>query len=140
MNEMDQKAPGSHECQRQFRLHKQREEKKTQLDLPVRQKRNVCRRLQLQREARKRLDQSRLPEEGQEAQKQLKAERQRDVSRRQCKTAEKTARRLLDQNDGNVRRHDDGTTTTKQPAKQEHLHNQQNCLQRRCEQNKTSKA
>ena len=53
--------------------------------MPVRQKSNASRRLQLHREALKRREQSRLAEETkQKAQKRLRAERQRDASRRQC--------------------------------------------------------
>ena len=72
-----------------------------------------------------------LKKKGQEAQKRLKAQRQRDASRRQCQTAEQRARRLLDQCQGNVRRYENETTiATKRNQRQEYLHNQQLRLQR----------
>ena len=49
---------------------------------------------------------SRAEETSQGSQKRLKAQRQRGASRRQCQTAEQTARRLLDQSEGNARRHE----------------------------------
>ena len=49
---------------------------------------------------------SRAEETNQEAKKRLKAQRQRGASRSQCQTAEQTARRLLDQSQGNARRHE----------------------------------
>ena len=62
---------------------------KAKLDLPVRQKSgNASRRLQLYHEE--------TQETSQEAQKRLKAERQRDASRRQYQTAEQKCSWLLD--------------------------------------------
>ena len=76
---------------------------KAEQDLPVRKKEQRQRKLHLRREVRKRREKSiRADETSQEAQKRPKAQRQRDASRHQCQTAERRARRLLDQSEENA--------------------------------------
>ena len=94
------------------------EAEKDEQDLPVRKKSNASEGFN---SAVKRKNvgakSSRADETNQEAQKRLKAQRQWGASRRQCQRAEQTARRLLDQSEGNARRHEnDKTTITMQPA------------------------
>ena len=113
MNGLNEKTPEAHEFRRKVRLQKQREQSRARLACET--KEQLERRLHFRREARKGGEQSRRAETSQEAQKRLKAEWQRDVSRRQYQTVEQRARRLLDQSEGNARRHENETTTTTQP-------------------------
>ena len=87
---------------------------KAKLDLPVRQKSgNASRRLQLYHEE--------TQETSQESQKRLKAERQRDASRRQYQTAEqiKVLVAAGSQRSRNACRHENETRRTMQTAIQE---------------------
>ena len=86
-----------------------------------RQRRLQERRLQLRREARKRREQSRrrLKKKKQEPQKRLKAQRKRGPAHVSFKQPNK-GRRLLDQSDGNARRHENETRTATQPATKVH--------------------
>ena len=93
------------------------EAEKDEQDLPVRKKSNASEGFNsaLKRE-NVGVKSSRAEETNQEAQKRLKAQRQWGT-RRQCQRAEQTARRLLDQSEGNACRHEnDKTTITTQPA------------------------
>ena len=89
-----------HECKRQNRLQKQKKTNNSAV-----KRKNVG------------AKSSRTDETNQEAQKRLKAQRQWGASRRQCQRAEQTARRLLDQSEGNAHRHENDKTTiiTTQP-------------------------